>query len=1694
MRQKVPWNPDGIDPEAREAAKEAARRAGMTLGEWLNATISDRAAKFGVDPRGVDPRGMDPRQELRHQESRHDTRSELSSDAYAPEPRVAASRTHTRVSSRNVSRAEPAETLDEVANRLNRLTRGKTQTASMAAPPRRSPVREMDVYADPYASEGYHDVEAIVSAAASESERRMRQGSARTASALDSVTRWMEKADERWNESTRETQEKMTRADQRWAQTLQNLQERVEVTDKNAGEAFRVTQEKLDRADQRWSESARQTLEQQERQSEIFNKAFGLVTRRLDDIEKRVTEGQQPALKPVWTAMERIEKQIGALAKHELSKTDEGRAQVEKFEGVLGGFERRLADIATRLTGGLGGGTPAFSQGNFSQSAFSQGVRAPLKASQLDQAIADIKAFQKAPKPVEERRYRQAAHQQAAHQAAQFAAQTNVQEDILHGLKRDMAKLATRLDTLHAEPEPQDVSVPLMRELAALHVRMQGLASRETVGALEEAVRDLGLRLINSRMEGASQGVIEPVERLYAEVRTLTQTLGANGESELAREVRNISNHIEKLGAASFDPRVVEHLTADISDLRALVGKYDQTDRLSGLTQQIGDLSSRLADMGQRQIDALEFASLKSCVEDIRTGLRQKPASRVGKDANAGVPDIIAMFGQQLDSLGAKVDMLANRQPDDTATQTLSARIEQLVHKVDAQPKAITSRLDELTRSLSSHLTDQPKALASHFAALNAKIEKGPQEIAASLGSQLEAQLDSKLAALAKRIDRGPVTLAAHLETLAGKLNSDPNELIDRIEQLSSKLSSTPSEVLLRLDELADRFESSSHTDLSAQFERLASRLNTSPLDVASKLDELSHKFDAHKFDSRPDDLADRIDQLTMRIEAGAFASATPVAAPDPELHGLLKALVTKMDETQKPQASVGALDSLEQQIRDIAAKLEQPAHKPEAFNGLEQAMGDLVQRLDALKNETVAASESAARQAVSEALAKLPTLISSSISPSPAPSSAATREDGIEKKLLGGLSKDVSELKTAQNAADQRTQHTMDAVHDTLDKVVSRLAQLETGLNETKIATPVSAQAQNTNDVVRAAREDMISTKSSPVAPAPSVRAQAFGFVTPKEQAIVQQSIPQEALLQNVPQEASVQEHLPPVFTLDVPELADVPIEPGTAAFSPARRQAPAGEMDIRSAMNRASDSQDVKANFIAAARRAAQAAAAEANAQAETSSQKGGMAKASSAVAEKLAARLAARQNKDTSAQKVDVKGLGQSEIKVPETEASASLLSKLRSTVEARRRPLLLGLAAIMLAMGATQIVGGLMGESEDAKMAQGIQPLPNDNAASMAAQKQSSPQTQELLTGGTQPVTNAPVQAPAQETLKQEVPQQELPKGESPAGGDKRSDLGTSRDITGSIATAFSPTPIQQQKPELQKASSANASMNENLSGGSARVAQGNSQQSPAQVKATQSAALNPEASTPQQQGTVPSELPRLSGIKDVGALPANAGTQALRKASLSGDAVAVYDLASRLAEGRGAPRDAKLAAKLFERAAAEGIAPAQYRLGNMYEKGIGVSRDITLARQWYTRAAEKGNAKAMHNLAVMIAEGGGGKPDYASAVKWFEQASQMGVRDSQYNLAILLARGLGTQQSLVRSYVMFAVAGAQGDSDALKKRDEVGARLSATDLEMAKAEAQSFKPKSNQTLANEIIVPQGRYEDQPTQKTQKNVRG
>lgn len=59
MKPGIPWSVKGIDSDAREAAKDAARRRGMTLGAWLNTVIMEQS-ESGTPATGRNLRSRHP--------------------------------------------------------------------------------------------------------------------------------------------------------------------------------------------------------------------------------------------------------------------------------------------------------------------------------------------------------------------------------------------------------------------------------------------------------------------------------------------------------------------------------------------------------------------------------------------------------------------------------------------------------------------------------------------------------------------------------------------------------------------------------------------------------------------------------------------------------------------------------------------------------------------------------------------------------------------------------------------------------------------------------------------------------------------------------------------------------------------------------------------------------------------------------------------------------------------------------------------------------------------------------------------------------------------------------------------------------------------------------------------------------------------------------------------------------------------------------------------------------------------------------------------------------------------------------------------------------------------------------------------------------------------------------------------------
>ena len=89
MNSRVSWSVDGIDPSVRERAEAAARRAGMSLNDWLNSTVGESAPPNFRNP---EPRQFSPSRDVADIHQRLDSITRQIDQISKPMPRGEAAR------------------------------------------------------------------------------------------------------------------------------------------------------------------------------------------------------------------------------------------------------------------------------------------------------------------------------------------------------------------------------------------------------------------------------------------------------------------------------------------------------------------------------------------------------------------------------------------------------------------------------------------------------------------------------------------------------------------------------------------------------------------------------------------------------------------------------------------------------------------------------------------------------------------------------------------------------------------------------------------------------------------------------------------------------------------------------------------------------------------------------------------------------------------------------------------------------------------------------------------------------------------------------------------------------------------------------------------------------------------------------------------------------------------------------------------------------------------------------------------------------------------------------------------------------------------------------------------------------------------------------------------------------------------
>lgn len=1029
---------------------------------------------------------------------------------------------------------------------------------------------------------------------------------------------------------------------------------------------------------------------------------------------------------------------------------------------------------------------------------------------------------------------------------------------------------------------------------------------------------------------------------------------------EIAQALVNLRHEL-KHDIAEGVAREAQGLRAEIRNIRAaaedqqFIGDLrDDIARLAGSIDQLGNLASP-------DVYALrnEFEDLRLTIDQLA---REDSVHRIESRWN-NLEDTLRGF--DAGALQDEIVSLAYRL-DDIKTQLGGMSNNPAVRVLEEKLIAIASAVEQLGK----HMQPNEAVFSEQFSGLDQRLDEISRAIAAT-GTRPNAQATDN--ALAQRLENRLNGLAEQLGDINRLAAAKPEPSVDltaRLEALAGKIDELSTardaaQLHERLDQLSLLLERSQRPSQQAELTSFLS-------DISRKIDALDHGTVNEGLAERLDTLSRQIEELDYRYSQPQLASGLSESAFS-RLEERLGTIAARLDETaHAAPADSHALASLENQIAHLSTLISQPVQMQAAGMSPElDARMAAIEDYMASNDEYIIEAARQAAEAVLDAYTR---------------NNLSAGANIADMSMLTDLAADLRNLEALSRNTEERTHRTFEALHETLVQIAGRLDNLDNGPSYREEPTRHVAQ-----QAVAAGRDDV----AMPAAIFPEE-----GYIA-EEQAILEDVsdndataiVPPAAAKPAKAERTSLLAGLTKRFKTSTAKPAKTKEEPVSA--SSARTQVepapsldpidvlPAGQEnellepgsgapDIKKILERVRASQvaatgkavdaEGRTDFIAAARRAAQAAAME------------------------------------TAPEKLET---GKKKRK---TETSA--LSRYR-------RPLLLGIGAILLAMMAMPLVKTLISGTEA--------PAP------VIEQK----------------MDNAPVSALPETGDKAVTIPSDLAIGsEQAAPADSIENSAPAQNTIDHRTIGGAPLPEEPPVADVPAVDPAK----------SGTVAQ---------------------AEPPKPAEAVVTAAPADGAI----VVPAGIEPASLAEAAAKGDTQALFEIAARYTDGRGVAADRAEAAKWYKLAADRGLAPAQYRLANLYEKANGVERNLPEAKRYYTLAAEQGNAGAMHNLAVLLASDAAGQPDFAAAAQWFIKASELGVRDSQFNLAILYARGSGVKQDIEESYKWFAIAAKDDDADAAQKRDEVAGALNPQQLQSAKAKVEAWKVKPLSEDANSVNPPE-----------------
>ncbi|WP_181699900.1 peptidoglycan-binding protein [Chthonobacter albigriseus] len=1230
-------------------------------------------------------------------------------------------------------------------------------------------------------------------------------------------------------------------------------------------------------------------------------------------------------------------------------------------------------------------------------------------------------------------------------------------------LKRAVEEIARKRDAIERRHE---MDPPRVRASAERAAHVQGL--------LERAIE---------RRAPPPHDPDSGLNEVRRELASLRRTVESGGNQDGGTgALLGVSSRLDKITEAVSDHRLVEPLRDELVALKQAVLSLDTQEPVRALEKTYDELVNRLDDLRGAVMRPEQLAEVLQRMTEVRSMLALAPTEA----------QLVAV-SDRIEDLSRRMDVIADK-ADTTAIADLERHvvtIAQAISSLDATRivEVVDSRLADLDAqiaSLAKHMSDtEPLARVSdaverHAGVLSQIAEASDQIPRVAVELERQAAGFEKLAKSVEAMPRLSKDVAAVRDAVIKDLEQSSRGyelLVQRLDEINTRVQSSPAgldsallgeigdqfvEILRRLERLEGPPQEAIVAAIEDRFERLTrsveERLKAPAKGALGELTGAVARIEQH---IASDSAADRFAALEERIsDIGRMLVERPASAPS-DLAALERE-IAQLGSQIDTLSRLPALGGVEAEIRSLANRIDtlsRPSADADMLDQLVQKLGDVMDRLDGPGPEMIVVADALERiertlaaiptgEDIAEAAARVATITYTEMDGREAVSAIAQvqRElDALQSDIRNASKRDrdllVSISTTLERLVDSRPadpRPVVSAPEPELD-IVSRMARSTAAVPPTPVAPAVHAPADapaakadhsrvaddaHAGDDLPPWTEALADVSprlrptAKPAEPAPEV------MIDPISEIAARLRMPMEA-----PTVPNPEPKLGPAAALstdgpadDTPALDlidDQPLEPGSGKPTFGARAPVSSFPDPDDLAEPAIKGEPSKADFIAAARRAAQAVSAE---------------------------MPAAKPKKSEKTRRSEKR----SDSVVPADSSERGGKKSLFSGIFGPNKRKLMAAAAVVVMVGAAAGAIAIIGPQPLTDMASALWSEESTPAEALP------PEMEVAAVGDGEIVDVDPTAAATETTASTPKPAEPVVAAAPPAAA-----------VLPPVAETIPPAALPDAKSMTAEPLGPASSFSPPMAAEPA---------SPAAE--TETAVLAPDAA-PSAPESPPAPL-----TLSIPTPPEAIGPLALRQAASEGNAVAQFEIAARLTEGRGVDQDLAQAAIWYELAAQNGLAAAQYRLGSFYEKGQGLPRDLKAAARWYQAAADQGNVKAMHNIAVLNAEGGLGAPDYAKAADWFEKAANYGLRDSQYNLGILYARGLGVSRDLTASYKWFALAAQAGDPDAAKKRDDVAQTLEKDVLARARLAVETWSPKIEDPAANSVDTGNPAWVDGP----------